>query len=154
MLPETMSGNEIERSALEKVFDMNSSIERFKRFPFDRRITMRQAQLLHSLWSLGHPPTLSEIAEIDRSGTTQACRQLTYRLEHLGYIVVDVDEQDRRAVRILLTEDGSKVGEAYEGFFRELTSLISKDMSEDELKIVARFLDSFINVLGKRLRPS
>jgi DNA-binding MarR family transcriptional regulator len=65
-------------------------------------ITTQQGALLQFIESCGEAPTMGTVAQ-GLSMTHQNVKQIALVLERKGFLVIEVDEQDRRARRLRLT---------------------------------------------------
>lgn len=65
-------------------------------------VTTQQAALLQFIESCGDAPTMGTVAQ-GLSMTHQNVKQIALVLERKGFLVIEVDEQDRRARRLRLT---------------------------------------------------
>nr|WP_302135101.1 MarR family transcriptional regulator [uncultured Schaedlerella sp.] len=89
---------------------------------------------------LGDESTMSAVAR--RQGVTAG--SLTTSINSLvkkGYVVRSRSEQDRRIVYISLTEKGRKAYYHHENFHREMITAAVKNLSEEELPLLARTLN-------------
>ncbi len=89
---------------------------------------------------LGNDSTMSAVAR--RQGVTAG--SLTTSINSLvkkGYVVRSRSEQDRRIVYISLTEKGRKAYYHHENFHREMINAAVKNLSEEELPLLARTLN-------------
>ena len=96
-------------------------------------ITARQWLVLTMLGAFPEPPTLKQISEL--SGVThQSMRQIADRLKEKGLVKIVPDERDRRAIRLIKTEDAEKIRERDTernyGFVFELFSCLDETESE------------------------
>ena len=65
-------------------------------------ITTQQAALLQFIESCGDAPTMGTVAQ-GLSMTHQNVKQIAAVLQHKGFLLIEADEQDRRARRLRLT---------------------------------------------------
>ncbi len=65
-------------------------------------VTTQQAALLQFIEACGDAPTMGTVAQ-GLSMTHQNVKQIALVLERKGFLVIEVDEQDRRARRLRLT---------------------------------------------------
>lgn len=81
------------------------------------------------------PPSLSEVAEIMGS-SRQNVKQIALKLEEKGFLCLDKDEQDKRAIRLRLTD---KSYEFWEGLQEESVKFLNeifRDLNDDELRVM------------------
>ena len=80
---------------------------------------------------------LTELQNVDKATTTRAIN----RLESKGYVVREVDETDRRAYRIYLTEKAKKLRPVFRRSLERWTMILLKNFSESERKLLLKLLD-------------
>jgi Transcriptional regulators len=81
---------------------------------------------------------ISRELSVDKAMSARAVKQLI----SLGYILKQEDIRDSRACRLCLTETGKAIVPVVKEKLKEWNMILTKDMSEDERKIV-------LNLLGK-----
>ncbi|SDY24809.1 DNA-binding transcriptional regulator, MarR family [Evansella caseinilytica] len=108
-------------------------------------ITLRQWLLTAVILQFndGHP-TLSEVA--NQMGTShQNVRQLANKLQERGFLMIEKDEKDARAIRLKLTEKSvdfwKKKETENERFMKELF----RDLNEQELDFIANGIHKLVN---------
>ena len=104
-----------------------------------RDITNYYIHIIEAI-GLGNDSTMSAVAR--RQGVTAG--SLTTSINSLvkkGYVVRSRSEQDRRIVYISLTEKGRKAYYHHENFHREMITAAVKNLSEEELPLLARTLN-------------
>jgi len=94
-----------------------------------------------------NPPTLSEVAELMGS-SRQNVKQLALKLEEKGFLRIEKDEQDARAVRLKLTEKSRTFWEKRqsrdEWFLRDLF----EDFSEQEIDVIYSGFNKLFKKIG------
>ncbi len=105
---------------------------------FYNEITAKQFFLLICL-SLFHeqPPTLNELSEVMGS-SHQNVKQLALKLEKNGLVILCTDDRDRRKVRILPTEQLSRLQEKYYSKELEFMEKLFAGVNDDEIATTMR----------------
>jgi DNA-binding MarR family transcriptional regulator len=80
----------------------------------------------------GNPPTLSEVAELMGS-SRQNVKQLALKLEKKGFLNIQKDEQDARALRLKLTEKSRTFWEQRQMQDEQYVEELFKDFSAEEI---------------------
>ena len=80
-------------------------------------------------------PTLSEVAELMGS-SRQNVKQLALKLEEKGFISMEKDDQDGRALRLKLTENFKTFWESRENEDDQFIKELFTDLSEEEIYIM------------------
>lgn len=106
-------------------------------------VTSQQAALLHCIEAHGTPPTLGEVAST-LSMTHQNAKQIASALERKGFLRIEVDEADRRARRLVLTEHHRRFWQArnpgdFDGVER-WTSALSDDEVAQLVPLMRRWI--------------
>jgi DNA-binding MarR family transcriptional regulator len=83
------------------------------------------------------PPTLSEVAELMGS-SRQNVKQLALKLEGKGFLNIQKDEKDARALRLKLTEKSKTFWGKREKQDNQFIQDLFKDFSEEEADIIYR----------------
>lgn len=105
-------------------------------------ITSKQWFLLESLDYFEEAPTLKELSKrLDYSH--QNTKQILNKLEEKGFIKLEIDEKDKRYLRIYPTEKSQKWRENNNKKASEFMDYLYKEISEKDKKIVSDFLNSF-----------
>lgn len=105
-------------------------------------ITSKQWFLLESLDYFEEAPTLKELSKrLDYSH--QNTKQILNKLEEKGFIKLEIDEKDKRYLRIYPTEKSQKWRENNNKKASEFMDYLYKEVSEKDKKIVSDFLNSF-----------
>lgn len=105
-------------------------------------ITSKQWFLLESLDYFEEAPTLKELSKrLDYSH--QNTKQILNKLEEKGFIKLEIDEKDKRYLRIYPTEKSQKWRESNNKKASEFMDYLYKEISEKDKKTVSDFLNSF-----------
>lgn len=105
-------------------------------------ITSKQWFLLESLDYFEEAPTLKELSKrLDYSH--QNTKQILNKLEEKGFIKLEIDEKDKRYLRIYPTEKSQKWRENNNKKASEFMDYLYKEISEKDKKTVSDFLNSF-----------
>ena len=105
-------------------------------------ITSKQWFLLESLDYFEEAHTLKELSKrLDYSH--QNTKQILNKLEEKGFIKLEIDEKDKRYLRIYPTEKSQKWRENNNKKASEFMDYLYKEVSEKDKKIVSDFLNSF-----------
>lgn len=105
-------------------------------------ITSKQWFLLESLDYFEEAPTLKELSKrLDYSH--QNTKQILNKLEEKGFIKLEIDEKDKRYLRIYPTEKSQKWRENNNKKASEFMDYLYKEILEKDKKIVSDFLNSF-----------
>lgn len=105
-------------------------------------ITSKQWFLLESLDYFEEAPTLKELSKrLDYSH--QNTKQILNKLEEKGFIKLEIDEKDKRYLRIYPTEKSRKWRESNNKKASEFMDYLYKEISEKDKKIVSDFLNGF-----------
>ena len=83
----------------------------------------------------GSPPTLSEVAEL-MCNSRQNVKQLALKLEEKGFLIIQKDEQDARALRLKQTEKSRLFWESRNKQDDEYIENLFKDFSAEEIDIM------------------
>jgi DNA-binding MarR family transcriptional regulator len=81
------------------------------------------------------PPTLSEVAELMDS-SRQNVKQLALKLEEKGFLNIERDEYDARALRLRLTEKSYLFWEKREDVDNRFITELFKDLSDEEINLM------------------
>lgn len=77
------------------------------------------------------PPTLSEVAELLGS-SRQNVKQIALKLENKGFLRIEKDEQDARALRLRITDKSYAFWEKREDRDEQYIIELFKDLNEEE----------------------
>lgn len=101
-----------------------------------------------------HHPQATQSDLAARSGRDKAqLARLVKGLRDKGLLEGQADEEDRRSVRLRLTEAGEAVHELLQAQARHLASLAVDGLSEEECRTLARLLGRIQENLGGALEP-
>lgn len=96
-------------------------------------ITTKQWFLSVMISQFGNnPPTLSEVAEI-MGNSRQNVKQLAMKLEEKGFLTIQKDDKDARALRLKLTDKSLEFWEKRQKQDDEYISELFKDLNEEEV---------------------
>jgi len=134
---------------LEKLREGGFPISKIKQISgriFDRKLksydindlNTAQGRIIFSLWNNDNIP-ISELARQTALGKTSLTSMLN-RLEQSGYITRKEDKNDKRTIRISLTEKSKSIEDRHEAISKEMTSLFYEGLSENRI-------DEFENTL-------
>lgn len=103
------------------------------RYLADEGITTRQWFLTAIISQFGDiPPTLGEVAEV--MGTSrQNVKQLALKLEKKGFLKIEQDQQDARAIRLKLTKKSQDYWKTREKEDHHFIEELFKDLTEEEI---------------------
>lgn len=112
-------------------------------------ITAKQWLPLIILGRLKNPPTLKELSEI--CGIShQSTKQLVQKLEEKGYVKIEEDKKDKRAMRISVTSKFDDWVKQYSnrnyGFVYEVFSCLSKEEVEAFFKAQKKLLNKLSKI--------
>ncbi|MCX8130879.1 MAG: MarR family transcriptional regulator [Clostridia bacterium] len=82
-----------------------------------------------------NPPTLSEVSALMGS-SRQNVKQLALKLEEKGFLKIEKDEQDARALRLVMTEKSRVFWEERKHQDYMFVSNLFKDLNEDEINVM------------------
>lgn len=117
-------------------------------------ITAKQWLPLIILGRLKNPPTLKELSEI--CGIShQSTKQLVQKLEEKGYVKIEEDKKDKRAMRISVTSKFDDWVKQYSnrnyGFVYEVFSCLSKEEVEAFFKAQKKLLNK-LNKISEEIK--
>lgn len=101
-----------------------------------------------------NPPTLSEVAELMGS-SRQNVKQLALKLEEKGFLNIEKDTEDARALRLKLTEKSKVFWERREEQDDQFLAELFRDLNREELDaMVSGFNKLFVKMdkLNKELK--
>ncbi|WP_291581456.1 MarR family winged helix-turn-helix transcriptional regulator [Clostridium sp. UBA6640] len=84
---------------------------------------------------------ISSNLNIDKGTTARALK----RLEELGYIIRVVDEEDKRAYRVFLTDKAKYIEKEFFEILAEANRVITKDFTEEEKALAISLLKRMVN---------
>lgn len=92
---------------------------------------------------------ISKNINIDKGTTARAIK----KLEEEGYVYRKVDEEDKRAYKVYITEKALSIKEDFYAVFKSWNDLITYDFTEEEKELAANLLQRMVtnenNILGK-----
>jgi MarR family transcriptional regulator, transcriptional regulator for hemolysin len=95
------------------------------------------------------PPTLSEVADLMGS-SRQNVKQLALKLEEKGFIKMEKDDKDARALRLKLTDNFKTFWQSREGqddeFIKELFTNLSEEEINDMFSSFNKLLKNIENI--------
>ncbi|AET69135.1 transcriptional regulator [Desulfosporosinus orientis DSM 765] len=110
-------------------------------------MTLRQWFLTISILQFGdHPPTLNEVAE-KMGSTRQNVKQLVTKLLEKGFITVEKDAADARAMRLKLTDKSESFWEGREEKDRRFITDLFKDLTNSELNVMCEGLNKLLDTI-------
>ena len=92
-----------------------------------------QGRIIFSLWQNDNVP-ISELARHTSLGKTTLTSMLD-RLDQSGYIIRNVDENDRRKTLVALSDKVKSIEGRHEAVSKEMTSLFYKGLSEEQIDV-------------------
>lgn len=87
-----------------------------------------------------NPPTLSEVADLMGS-SRQNVKQLALKLEEKGFLLIEKDEKDARALRLKLTEQSKVFWGKRQVQDDEFIAELFRQLSEDEIEAMFKGFD-------------
>ncbi|WP_291567976.1 MULTISPECIES: MarR family winged helix-turn-helix transcriptional regulator [unclassified Clostridium] len=84
---------------------------------------------------------ISSNLNIDKGTTARALK----RLEELGYIIRVVDEEDKRAYRVFLTDKAKYIEKEFFEILAEANRVLTKDFTEEEKALAISLLKRMVN---------
>ncbi len=82
------------------------------------------------------PPTLSEVADLMGS-SRQNVKQLALKLEEKGFLKIEKDEQDARALRLKLTDKSKEFWDRRAEKDSEYISNLFEDFGQEEIDVIS-----------------
>ncbi|MFB0918048.1 MAG: MarR family transcriptional regulator [Clostridiaceae bacterium] len=101
---------------------------------------------MHTIEAIGKytSKNMSEVAEL-LNITTGTLTISVNRLIEKGYVERMRDEDDRRIVRIKLTDKGMKAFDKHEEYHEEMVNTVLSNLSDEEAEVLSRTLISISN---------
>jgi MarR family transcriptional regulator, transcriptional regulator for hemolysin len=93
-------------------------------------------------------PTLSEVAELMGS-SRQNVKQLALKLEEKGFLSIEKDEQDARALRLKLTEKSKSFWERRSNQDDKFLKALFEDLSEEEIYVIFNSFNKLFEKIEK-----
>ena len=106
-----------------------------------------QGRIIFSLWQ-NDDISISELAQQTALGKTTLTSMLD-RLEKSGYIVRNVDKEDKRKTRVALTAKSKSLESRHETVSKEMTTLFYAGLSENQIDEFERLLEHILSNLVK-----
>lgn len=95
-----------------------------------------------------NPPTLSEVADLMGS-SRQNVKQLALKLEEKGFLKIEKDEQDARALRLKLTEKSKEFWDEREEKDSDYLSNLFEEFSQEEIDVISSGIDKLFKRIDK-----
>ena len=95
-----------------------------------------------------NPPSLSEVAEIMGS-SRQNVKQLALKLEEKEFLKIQKDEQDSRALRLVLTDKSREFWQEREEKDNQFVRNLFEGLSREEISIMSEGLRKLIKNIEK-----
>lgn len=95
-----------------------------------------------------NPPTLSEVAELMGS-SRQNVKQLALKLEEKGFLNIQKDNQDARALRLKLTDKSREFWDKRQEQDDEYIEGLFKDLSPEEIDVLCRCFGKLFDKIEK-----
>lgn len=95
-----------------------------------------------------NPPTLSEVAELMGS-SRQNVKQLALKLAEKGFLTIQKDEQDARALRLKQTDKSQVFWERRKKQDDEYIEDLFKDFSAEEINVMSKGFGKLFEKIGK-----
>ncbi len=101
----------------------------------------------------GEAPTVQDLAQVMGS-SHQNVKQIINKLEQKGFVKVEQDEEDRRKLRLSLTEYAAVTGEKYRAKEEEFMTGLFEGVTEEEAKTVFYILSKLeVNLMRMKATP-
>jgi DNA-binding MarR family transcriptional regulator len=94
------------------------------------------------------PPTLSEVADMMGS-SRQNVKQLALKLEEKGFLKIEKDEQDARALRLKLTDKSKEFWDRREEKDNEYISNLFEDFDQEEIDVISNGIKKLFEKVDK-----
>jgi DNA-binding MarR family transcriptional regulator len=112
-------------------------------------MTIRQWFLIATIVRFGEEaPTLNEVAE-SMGSTRQNVRQLVDKLTEKGFIKIDKDENDARALRLKLTEKNAAFWEGRDEKDGRFITELFQGLTDDEINMIFEIVNKLLVNLKK-----
>lgn len=98
-------------------------------------LTSRQWFVIAMLGMFDYPPTLKELATVCDS-SHQNTKQIVLKLEAKGFVKIETDPKDRRAIRIVATDECRRWSEENEEFSQKFIERMFKGLSKEEIEVM------------------
>lgn len=108
-------------------------------------ITAKQWFLMATLEEFfPEPPTIKAVADMMGS-SHQNVKQLALKLEKNGFVKLEKNEKDKRAMKVILTEKSIRLGASRRNENIEFFSALFSDMKADEIQAMYQGLQKLIH---------
>ncbi len=87
----------------------------------------------------GKSPTINELAEVMGS-SHQNVKQIALKLEKSGFVKLEKDQEDKRKLRVAMTEQCKSFGKKYEEKEKEFMQQLFCDIPKEDLAVAVRTL--------------
>lgn len=94
------------------------------------------------------PPTLSEVAELMGS-SRQNVKQIALKLERKGFLTIEKDDKDARAIRLRLTEKSYDFWEERADRDEQYVVELFRDLSEEEINAMFSGMEKLFKKIEK-----
>lgn len=111
-------------------------------------MTLSQWFLSTSIAQFGYSPTLKEVAE-SMSTSHQNVKQLALKLQKKGFLDIVKDEEDKRAIRLVLTQKSNDFWDERTDKDNQFLKELFEDLDEKELDIMYRSVYKIYDTLIK-----
>ncbi|MEG0614249.1 MAG: MarR family transcriptional regulator [Oscillospiraceae bacterium] len=111
-------------------------------------ITSKQWLVITMLGMFDSPPTLGELAKICNS-THQNIKQIAKKLELKGFLRIETDQSDRRALRIVALDKCRIWGIENDKFCTDFLEEMFSTLSQEEISILCKSQDKIYNKLDE-----
>lgn len=108
----------------------------------DTDMTLPRMHTLEMIGSLGEP-RMKELA-VKMGVTTGALTVLVNRLVESGYVERRQDPEDRRSIRVVLTESGKEHFRAHHDLHLQLTEEMASELNDEEMSTFMDILERLI----------
>lgn len=111
-------------------------------------LTAKQWFLILMLGMFDNPPTLKELAKMCDT-SHQNTKQIVLKLEAKGFVRIEKDEKDGRAMRIIATEKCKEWDEANREFSTTFINTMFDHLTKEEIAITCSSLFKLYDSLGE-----
>lgn len=111
-------------------------------------LTSRQWFVVTMLGMFDEPPTLRQLSVMCDS-SHQNTKQIVLKLEAKGFVRIEKDPQDRRAMRIIATEECQRWNKENRHFAANFIDQMYKEVSPEEIDIMNTAQQKIYDSLGK-----
>ncbi len=111
-------------------------------------LTSRQWFVVTMLGMFDEPPTLRQLSVMCDS-SHQNTKQIVLKLEAKGFVRIEKDPQDRRAMRIIATEECRRWNKENRQFAANFIDQMYKELSPEEIAVMNTAQQKIYDSLGK-----